>query len=83
MRVRSGDYGPGERILIGPASKIGDREAFEEWVGLDDLLSFGTAGGVGTGHNRGSIGTLQCRQDRHSSPATSKVRQIKRPGRYG
>jgi hypothetical protein len=34
-------------ILIGPAFEIADRELFEEWIGLDELLTRCPAGCVG------------------------------------
>jgi hypothetical protein len=46
-------------LAIGPAPKIGDREAFEEGVGLNDFVSLGSARCIGTGHNEGRVGILQ------------------------
>ena len=69
-------------LAIGPTFEIGDREAFEERVGFNDFLSLGPARCVGIGHNHGGVGILQCRQDRHSSRATSEVSQVESAGRY-
>jgi hypothetical protein len=69
-------------LAIGPTFEIGDREAFEEWVGFDDFIPLGPARCVGIGHNQGSVGIIQRRQDRHSSRATSEVSQVESAGRY-
>ena len=47
-------------FAIGPTSKIGDRKAFEEWVGPNNLLSLSVARCVGTGHYRGGVSIFPC-----------------------
>ena len=59
-RERSGYGGTNPHLPICPTFQIGDREALEERVCLDELLSFGPAGCIRTCHNRGSVGVLQC-----------------------
>jgi hypothetical protein len=45
-------------LAISPAFEIGDRKAFKERVGPNQLVSLGSACRVGTGHDRGGIGFL-------------------------
>jgi len=47
-----------DHLAMGPVFEISDCKAFEKWVGFDELLSIGSAGCVGAGHNRGGIGIL-------------------------
>jgi hypothetical protein len=44
-------------------------KAFEEWVGLDELFSAGSTGGVGAGHNRSRIGLCSSAERIATAPA--------------
>src|SRR5262249_2771187 len=46
-------------LAINPAPQISDREASEEWVGLDYLLARGPTSRVGTRHDGCRIGVLR------------------------